>query len=413
MSDIKEEQFKRILNLVDDELSPPSSGSPVMKLETFDELMKRDTQREADGFPRKIKIKKLIKGNQKSDKKVIVIPFAQEEKLVHVDFDPEVPPETGGQGEGEEGDTVAEQEVEQGEGEGEESNEAGSGSGGDHGISQESYEMGKQLSEKLDLPNLKDKGKKVPVPEWTYDMVNKTRRRGQHLNKTETVKSILRTNLMLKRITPDNIDTTNLIVSPNDRVYNSLSREKKYQSQAVVFLARDYSGSMGGKPTEITCSLHTMIYTWLVYQYNERVIPRFVVHDTEAKEVHDFNEYYKLKTGGGTYISPAFGLINQIIDEENLERNYNIYCFYSSDGDLWGSDAVETDTQTKKLAEKCNRMGITVIPSRFHQNKSTEFETVLQESKILENPDLVRATRVNSSDEKELEEVLKYLASNK
>ncbi len=361
-------------------------------------------QREKDGFPKKIKIKKLIKDQNKT----VVIPLAQEEKLVHDTFKPDSQDETGGQGEGEEGEKTGEKPIDEGDegGEGEEEGDAGQGSGGDHGISKESYELGKQLSEKLNLPNLQDKGKKVPIPEWTYDLTDKTRKTGQFLDKKETIKNIIRTNLLLGRIDPYNIDPTKLIIDPSDKVFNTLSRERQYQSQAMVFFVRDYSGSMYGKPTQIVCDLHVMLYTWLIYQYNERVTSRFIVHDTEAKEVKDFNEYYRLNVGGGTYISSAYKLVNNIIENENLERDYNLYLFQGSDGDDWTEDNTVLPGELEKIVNYCNRVGISVIKTR-NKNMNTELEQILNNSLLLtEYKDKLKMTTVDSDEEEKLENAL-------
>ena len=46
------------------------------------------------------------------------------------------------------------------------------------------------------------------------------------------------------------------------------------------------------KPTELIGSQHVLIYSWLLYQYAMQVESRFILHDTEAKEVPDFYTYY-------------------------------------------------------------------------------------------------------------------------
>ena len=53
-----------------------------MPVESFDDLLKRDEQREKDGFPKKIKIRRILIG----PKKVISVPYVEEEKLIHGDF---------------------------------------------------------------------------------------------------------------------------------------------------------------------------------------------------------------------------------------------------------------------------------------------------------------------------------------
>ena len=118
----------------------------------------------------------------------------------------------------------------------------------------------------------------------------------------------------------------------------TLSKEKDYESQAMVFLLRDYSGSMTGKPTEVVVTQHVLIYSWLLYQYEKQVETRFILHDTEAKEVPDFYTYYNSSVAGGTRIESAYRLVNKIVEEENLEKDYNIYVFHGTDGDDWDSD---------------------------------------------------------------------------
>lgn len=388
------------------------TNNPVQKLETFDELMERDDQRQKDGFKKKIKIKRLMK-DEKSRDGVIVVPFTYEEKLIHDKFQPDSPESTGGQGEGEEGEKTGEQPVDKGDGDGEgdETGQPGQGNAGEHGISKESYELGKELSEKLKLPNLKDKGKKVPIPEWTYDLTDRTRKYGQFLDKKETVKQILKTNLLLGRISVDNIDPTNLLIDPNDKVFKTLSRERQYQSQAIVFFVRDYSGSMHGEPTRITCELHLMLYTWLVYQYNERVKSRFIVHDLEAKEVNDFNEYYSLDSRGGTYVCSGFELVNQIIEEENLDRDYNIYIFFGSDGGDWAESVEKAKSEMKKSLDYCNRLGITIVRNSFFANTRSEVENYVMQSGLLEYTDLARMAVLLNGDEKTLEDAIKHIVS--
>jgi len=54
---------------------------PVMRLYTLDELLERDKQREADGFPRRIRLGKYIKPVKGSKEKIIVVPTTTEPKF--------------------------------------------------------------------------------------------------------------------------------------------------------------------------------------------------------------------------------------------------------------------------------------------------------------------------------------------
>ncbi|MDP3763372.1 MAG: DUF444 family protein, partial [bacterium] len=270
---------------------PWYASSPVASLESLDDLLKRDETREKDGFPKKIKFRNILAGPGK----IISVPYVEEEKLIHGEFEPKSDEDgedgdgvgdmgqAPGSGEGETGDVIGEVPIRGDGGEGEDPR-AGT-EPGEHGIEEEAYKLGKELSEKFHLPNLRDKGKKVPTDEYVYDLTDRHRGSGQVLDKKETLKSIVKTNISLGRLDKENIDTTNLVVGPHDKVYRVLSREKVWKSQAVVFFARDYSGSMWGEPTKAILAQHLMIYAWLLVQYEKLVIPRFFVHDTEAREV--------------------------------------------------------------------------------------------------------------------------------
>ena len=275
---------------------------------TLDELLERDRRREEDGFKRKIRIGRIVKPGSGGKDKIIIVPTTVEEKFVHdeinLDQEPGEGEPTGGTGEGEEGDIIGEQPVrpEEGEGEGEGPGEGpGEGEAGEHEIESNAYELGKVLSQDFALPNLQDKGKKRTLARYVYDLTDKNRGVGQILDKKATLKKIVETNIILGNI-PDvsNIDTTKFIISPQDMIYRILSREKDFESQALIFFLRDYSGSMGGKVTQTVVSQHVMLYSWLLYQYEKQVETRFILHDTEAKEVSDFYKYYSYKVAGGT-----------------------------------------------------------------------------------------------------------------
>ena len=50
-------------------------------------------------------------------------------------------------------------------------------------------------------------------------------------------------------------------------------------------------------------------------------------------------------------MASAFKLVNKIVEEENLVKDYNIYVFYGGDGEDW-DDGQETIDELKKIVEK-------------------------------------------------------------
>lgn len=370
-------------------------------LETMDELLKRDEQREKDGFPRKIKTRRILVGN-----KVISIPYVEEEQLIHGEFEPkklkkfaqfddeeegEDLGENVGHGEGEVGDVIGEIPI----------GGAGVGGGPEPGTEpgphqEEIYETGKRLIEKYHLPNLKEKGKKVPVDEPAYDLTDRFRGSGQILDKKETLKRIIKTNILLGRLGKDKPDTSKLIVGPRDKVYRVLSREKQYKSQAVVFFLRDYSGSMWGEPTRVIVEQHLMLYGWLMVQYEKLVIPRFIVHDTEAQEV-PVEKYFRLAAGGGTLIPSGYKKIIEIIESEGLERDYNIFVFQGTDGEDF-DDGKLAIPLIQKILTYVNRMGVCVLKHSFwreedeedEEDRETQFEQYVKRGNFLTQRELFR-----------------------
>ena len=393
---------------------PVPQGSYTTCLSSVDELLERDKKREKDGFPRKIRVGRLIKPGKGGKGKIVVVPTTVEEKLIHDNKPPEEEEEesaSGGSGEGEEGEVIGEQPVRQPDGAG---SGPGEGEEGPHEMESSAYDLGKILSEQFELPNLKDKGKKRSLTRYTYDMTDRNRGFGQILDKKATLRKIVETNISLGNLPMDEpIDPGSFLIAPRDKIYRILSREKDYESQAMVFFLRDYSGSMSGKPTQLVVSQHVMIYSWLLYQYDKQVESRFVLHDTSAKEVDDFYTYYNSKVAGGTKVASAYHLVNEIVGEESLDTNYNIYIFHGTDGDDWDTEGKETIPELKKMLKYANRVGITVARHAYDSGSPSEIEKYINNSKLLDDkPELLRMDVMKEdADEPRLIEGIKKLIS--
>ena len=392
-------------------VTPYLNSSGLAK--SLDELLERDRQREQDGFPRKIQVGKLVKPGRGRTGKVIVVPTTVEEKLFH---DPTIRPPgedgaSGGKGDGEEGEVIGEQPVR--DESGEPGSGPGQGNGENHEMESSAYDLGKTLAEKFQLPNLKDKGKKRSFTRYTYDLTDKNRGFGQVLDKKATLRKIVETNIALGNL-PDvaDIDPARFIIAPRDKIYRVLSREKDYEPQAMLFFLRDYSGSMVGKVTDLIVSQHVLIYSWLLYQYGGQAETRFILHDTEAREVPDFYTYYNSRVAGGTQVSSAYHLVNEIVNRENLTRDYNIYVFHGTDGDDWDEGGEKALPELKKILTYASRVGVT-IAEHSQQGETTAVSRYLNRSGLLrDKPDLIRMDVLQEdADEPRLIEGIKKLIS--
>ncbi|PIR70531.1 MAG: hypothetical protein COU46_00960 [Candidatus Niyogibacteria bacterium CG10_big_fil_rev_8_21_14_0_10_42_19] len=404
-----------------------------VSLESMQDLLNRNKERKNDGFAPKIKFRKILTANNK----VISVPYVDEEKLVHSQFEPKNIElkalasdssdetdidETIGHGDGEVGDVIGQVPISDGGGEGDGDGDGQEGQGpdsgegeADHSLEEEVYDFGKNLTERFQLPNLKDKVKKVPTDEYTYDLTDRHKGSGQVLDKKETLKCMVKTNLILGRVDKDHLDTGKMVVSPGDKTFRVLSRERVWKAQAVACFMRDYSGSMSGEPTRALVSQHLMIYSWLLVQYEKRVLARFFVHDYVAKEVNA-REYFSLDSFGGTLIASGYKKINETIESEGLESNYNIYVFQGTDGDDFDSQGEQALPELNKILGYASRMGVTLFKHPYYsaQNQKTTFEQYIEKGGILERQDVFRMhvmpSYSNVSDEMNIEALKNLIA---
>ncbi|MGD9197028.1 MAG: DUF444 family protein, partial [Desulfobacterales bacterium] len=171
--------------------------------------------------------------------------------------------------------------------------------------------------------------------------------------------------------------------------------------------------SMSGRSTELVVAQHVLIYSWLLYQYAMQVETRFILHDTEASEVKDFYTYYNSAVAGGTQVSSAYRLVNEIVEKENLARDYNIYIFHGTDGDDWDTDGKESLPQLEKMLSYASRIGISIAEHTQEATHNTEVEKYLKKSGLLtEKAEFIRLDVMpENANEPRLIEGIKKLIS--
>lgn len=168
-----------------------------------------------------------------------------------------------------------------------------------------------------------------------------------------------------------------LLPIKDDMRYRQWREIKIPSSNAVIFFARDISGSMGNAHCEIVSDMSWWIDQW-IRQFYERTERCYVIHDVAAKEV-DENKFYKLRMGGGTVCSSAFKYIAKQLKHRFPPEMWNVYIFYFSDGDNWGDDNEKVvNIMSKELGDKVNLIGMAqILPwgnegLREHIEKSIE-----------------------------------------
>jgi uncharacterized sporulation protein YeaH/YhbH (DUF444 family) len=125
-------------------------------------------------------------------------------------------------------------------------------------------------------------------------------------------------------------------IDPLDLRYHSLVSEDVPITSAVMFCIMDNSGSMGEIEKTLSRKFFALLYMFLARQY-EKIELRFIYHTTYAKEV-DEDEFFNTRESGGTVVSTALDLLNNIIKADYSNGLTNIYVCQCSDGDNWGTD---------------------------------------------------------------------------
>ncbi len=235
-----------------------------------------------------------------------------------------------------------EQGVGQGDGEpGEGPGQPGQGAGkagenpGEHMVEVEisMEELADILGEKLQLPNIMPKGAKNLMAEKNkYSGIAPVGSEGLRKFK-QTYKKALTRYISSGTYTPDD---PVIIPIRRDYQYRSVKKTQTPHTKAVVIYMMDVSGSMGDEQKEIVRLESFWINTWLKKHY-KGLETRFIIHDAAAKEV-DEDTFFKTSESGGTLISSAYRLCQQIIQQDYPFSEWNVYPFHFSDGDNWSGE---------------------------------------------------------------------------
>src|SRR5688572_30590160 len=196
-------------------------------------------------------------------------------------------------------------------------------------------ELAAILGEELELPRIQPKGRRtIPLEKVRYSNIRRVGPESlRHFKRT--FREALKRQMALGVYDPLN---PRIIPVREDRRYRSWHMREVPESNAVVVFCMDVSGSMGDQQKEIVRITAFWIDTWLRSQYKslEKV---YVVHEAFAKEV-DEHTFYHLRESGGTKISTAYEVINQVVDTRFPSDSWNIYIFHFSDGE--NGDARDT-----------------------------------------------------------------------
>jgi uncharacterized sporulation protein YeaH/YhbH (DUF444 family) len=126
-------------------------------------------------------------------------------------------------------------------------------------------------------------------------------------------------------------------LDPIDLRYRSRIRVPVPTSKAVMFCLMDISGSMDEGRKELSKRFFILLYLFLTRHY-EKIELVFIRHHTQAQEVNE-DDFFHARETGGTVVSSALVLMEEIIRERYSPSEWNIYGAQASDGDNWHHDS--------------------------------------------------------------------------
>jgi len=126
-------------------------------------------------------------------------------------------------------------------------------------------------------------------------------------------------------------------LDPIDLRYRSRVRVPVPTSKAVMFCLMDVSGSMDESRKDLAKRFFILLYLFLTRHY-EKIDIVFIRHHTQAQEVDEQNFFHATETGG-TVVSSALVLMEEIARARYPTAEWNIYGAQASDGDNWHHDS--------------------------------------------------------------------------
>jgi uncharacterized sporulation protein YeaH/YhbH (DUF444 family) len=142
--------------------------------------------------------------------------------------------------------------------------------------------------------------------------------------------------------TPDRIRQEGVDQIPfrrEDERYRYPEIVKEREKSVVVINIRDVSGSMRQNKRELVERTFTPLDWYLQGKYDHAEFV-YIAHDSDAWEV-DREEFFGIRSGGGTRISSAYELAAEILDAEYPFDEWNRYVFAAGDSENSSNDSEE------------------------------------------------------------------------
>ncbi|AMM25742.1 YeaH/YhbH family protein [Variovorax sp. PAMC 28711] len=126
-------------------------------------------------------------------------------------------------------------------------------------------------------------------------------------------------------------------IDPIDLRYRNRVKTPVPSAKAVMVCLMDVSGSMDEARKDMSKRFFMLLYLFLTRHY-EKIDLVFLRHHTQAQEVTE-EEFFRATETGGTVVSSALVLMEEVIRARYPSDEWNIYGAQASDGDNWHQDS--------------------------------------------------------------------------
>ncbi len=215
-------------------------------------------------------------------------------------------------------------------------------------------ELAKYLFDELELPDMERKS-------FTKSKSEKLRRTGYRPQgiiprldkKRSAINRIKR--LKAKQRHGEEGDELEGSFHTDDLTYRHYKPKMKENTNAVIVMMMDVSGSMGQRKKFLARSFFFLLYQFIRSKYDQTEVV-FISHDMEARECSE-EQFFTRGSGGGTIVSSAYQEALDVINKRFHPSAWNVYAFHASDGDNFGSDTNDMLAAADKLKHLCQLFG--------------------------------------------------------
>ncbi|MFZ2652152.1 MAG: YeaH/YhbH family protein [Burkholderiaceae bacterium] len=181
-------------------------------------------------------------------------------------------------------------------------------------------------------------------------------------------------------------------LDPIDLRYRSRVRVPVPTSKAVMFCLMDVSGSMDEARKELSKRFFILLYLFLTRHY-EKIEIVFIRHHTQAQEVDEQNFFHATETGG-TVVSSALVLMEEIARARYPTSEWNIYGAQASDGDNWHHDSGRCrQLLAERILPLCRYFAYVQVAAE-EQNLWEEYAQLAHQTKVFAMRKVTEASQI-------------------